>query len=114
MKPTDKVREAYQQYLDGKCSLDDVLDLAERTWESIRAGLPPIPEQTPEEIAAEEAEWARIRVQSPAAPLREAYQRYLDGKCTLDDVLDLADRIRAAATDGRSAISTSAEAHNQG
>ena len=113
MKRTDKVREAYQQYLDGKCSLDDVLDLAERTWESIRAELPQIPEQTPEEIEAEEAEWARMRARSPAAPLREAYQQYLDGKCTLDDVLDLADRMRAGTADGRSTVS-STEANDPG
>ncbi len=113
MRRTNEVREAYRQYLDGKCSLDDVLDLAERTWESIRAQLPQIPEPTPEEIEAEEAEWARMRARSPAAPLREAYQQYLDGKCTLDDVLDLADRMRAGTADGRSAVS-STEANDPG
>ena len=114
MKSTSIVREAYQEYLEGKRSLDEVLDLADSMRESLRAELPPIPEQTPEEIAAEEAEWARMRARSPAAPLREAYQRYLDGKCTLDDVLDLADRMRAATTGGPSAVSSSTEAHDQG
>ena len=95
MKATDEVREAYREYLQGERSLDEVLDLAARTWESIRASLPRTPEPTPEEIEAEEAEWARLRARSRAAPLWKAYQRYLDGECSLDDVLDFADRMRA-------------------
>ena len=39
-----------------------------------------------------------MRARSRAAPLREAYQRYLDGECSLDDVLDFADRMRAERT----------------
>ena len=80
------IREAYQEYLEGKRSLDEVLELAERMRESIRASLPRTPEPTPEEIEAEEAEWARMRARSRAAPLWKAYQRYLDGECSLDDV----------------------------
>lgn len=113
MKNTSIVREAYQEYLEGKRSLDEVLDLADSMRASLRAQLPQIPEPTPEEIEAEEAEWARMRARSPAAPLREAYQQYLDGKCTLDDVLDLADRMRAGTADGRSAVS-STEANDPG
>ena len=100
MKATDEVREAYREYLQGERSLDEVLDLAARTWESIRASLPRTPEPTPEEIEAEEAEWARMRARSRAAPLWKAYQRYLDGECSLDDVLDLADRMRAERISG--------------
>ena len=100
MKATDAVREAYREYLQGERSPDEVLDLAARTWESIRATLPRTPEPTAEEIEAEEAEWARMRARSRAAPLREAYQRYLDGKCSLDDVLDFAGRMRAERTHG--------------
>ena len=92
------IREAYQEYLEGKRSLDEVLELAERMRESIRASLPRTPEPTPEEIEAEEAEWARMRARSRAAPLWKAYQRYLDGECSLDDVLDFADRMRAERT----------------
>ena len=36
MTRTAEVREAYQQYLDGKRSIDEVLDLADR----VRARLP--------------------------------------------------------------------------
>ncbi len=95
MKAGAMLREAYQEYLEGKRSLDEVLELAERMRESIHASLPRTPEPTPEEIEAEEAEWARMRARSRAAPLWKAYQRYLDGECSLDDVLDLADRMRA-------------------
>ncbi len=114
MKKKWIVREAYQEYLEGKRSLDEVLDLADSMRESLRAGLPQVPEQTPEEIAAEEAERARMRAQSPAAPLREAYQEYFEGKRSLDDVLDLADRMRAGTAPGRSAVSSSTEANDQG
>lgn len=114
MKNTSIVREAYREYLEGKRSLDEVLDLADSMRESLRALLPQIPEPTPEEIEAEEAEWARMRARSPAAPLREAYQQYLDGKCTLDDVLDFADHMRARTATGRSALSSSTEANDQG
>ena len=100
MKATDEVREAYREYLQGERSLDEVLDLAARTWESIRASLPRTPEPTAEEIEAEEAEWARMRARSRAAPLWKAYQRYLDGECSLDDVLDFADRMRAERISG--------------
>lgn len=113
MKKKSIVREAYQEYLEGKRSLDEVLDLADSMRESLRAALPPIPEQTPEEIAVEEAEWARMRARSPAAPLREAYQRYLDGKCTLDDVLDLADRMRAASPRSGLPVGSSTDASDQ-
>ena len=95
MKSTDEVRDAYREYLQGERSLDEVVDLAERTWETIRCEPPARREPTPEEIAAEEAQWARMRASGRAAPLREAYQRYLDGECSLDCVLDFADRMRA-------------------
>lgn len=95
MKAGAMIRAAYQEYLEGKRSLDEVLELAERMRESIRVSLPRTPEPTPEEIEAEEAEWARMRARSRAAPLWKAYQRYLDGECSLDDVLDLAERMRA-------------------
>ena len=98
MKRAAPLYEVYRQYLSGRCSLDEVLDLADGMRESIRASLPRTPEPTPAEIEAEEAEWARMRARSRAAPLREAYQRYLDGECSLDDVLDLADRMRAERT----------------
>ena len=98
MKAGAVIREAYQEYLEGKRSLDEVLDLADGMRESIRATMPHTPEPTPEEIEAEEAEWARMRAHSRVAPLWKAYQRYLDGKCSLDDVLDFADRMRAERT----------------
>ena len=94
------IRAAYQEYLEGKRSLDEVLELAERMRESIRASLPRTPAPTAEEIEAEEAEWARMRARSRAAPLWKAYQRYLDGECSLDDVLDLAERMRAERISG--------------
>ncbi len=93
MKPTDEVRDAYRGYLEGTRSLDEVLDLAERTWETIRAELPARREPTPEEIEAEEAEWARLRASGGSAPLRHAYQRYLDGEITIEELFDISDRL---------------------
>lgn len=114
MKSPDEVRDAYSEYLQGKRSLDEVLDLAERKRESTRAERLARREQTPEEIEAEEAEWARMRASGRAAPLREAYQRYLDGECSLDDVLDFADHMRAGVRGAGSpgaGVSAGEEAH---
>ncbi len=52
MKPTDKVRDAYREYLQGERPFDEVVDLAERTWESIRSGLPPRGEPASGEVEA--------------------------------------------------------------
>lgn len=91
MKTTDRVRDAYSEYLEGKRSLDEVVDLAERTWESIRSSLPP----APEEIEAEEGEWTRTRSSGHSAPLRHAYQQYLDGEITIEELFDISDRLGA-------------------
>ena len=83
MKRSAILREAYQQYLDGKRSLDSVLDLSDHMRDFVRGGLPD---------GGEGARSGEGRVAKRTSDLHEAYQRCLDGKLPLDEVLEMADR----------------------
>ena len=91
MKRSAILREAYQQYLDGKRSLDSVLDLSDHMRDFVRGGL----DGGGANAGARERETAgpgEGGAVKRASALHEAYQRCLDGKVTLDEVLEMADR----------------------
>ena len=92
MKRSAILREAYQQYLDGKRSLDSVLDLSDHMRDFVRGGLP-----DGGGADAGAREWERAGPGEGGAvngtsALHQAYQRCLDGKLTLDEMLEIADR----------------------
>ena len=84
MKRSAILREAYQQYLDGKRSLDSVLDLSDHMRDFVRGGL----DGGGANAGARERETAgpgEGGAVKRASALHEAYQRCLDGKVTLDE-----------------------------
>ena len=91
MTRTGEARAAYREYLDGKRSIDSVIDLANEWSAHILSKAPAVDPQAEE---AEEAEWRRMRERSRTAPLWQAYLQSTRGKRSLDSVLDLADHMR--------------------
>ena len=76
MTRTGEARAAYREYLDGKRSLDSVLDLADHMRDFLRGRPGPGEGGTGPQ----------------PSPIHEAYQRCLDGELPLDEMLALADR----------------------
>ena len=91
MTRTGEARAAYREYLDGKRSIDSVIDLANE-WAAHALSNARAADAQAE--AAEEAEWRRMRDRGRAAPLWQAYLESTHGKRSLDSVLDLADHMR--------------------
>ena len=91
MTRTGEARAAYREYLDGKRSLDSVIDLANE-WAAHALSNGRAADAQAE--AEEEAEWRRMHERSRTAPLWQAYLQSTHGNRSLDLVLDLEEHMR--------------------